>query len=77
MGKYQQKTFAHIDLQIHLSKRTFSKGWHLDNHASSLAARALLRQKSNMNGDCCLFKFFWRSVEGVLLAGHDKHYLLG
>ena len=48
----------------HFGNEAFQKRLRYDNHAISLPARLFLKHKSKMTGDCCIFKFLWRSVDG-------------
>ena len=42
---------------------TFLKRWLHENHVS-FPDRVFLRHESKMTGDCCVFKFLRRSVDG-------------
>ena len=54
-------------------KRSFSKKmasrWPCD-----FLDRVFLKHKSKMTGDCCLFKFLRRCVDGALLCAARKNY---
>ena len=48
----------------HFENGAFRKRWCHDNYMFALIDRVFLKHKSKMTGDCSVFKFLRRSVDG-------------
>ena len=61
--KTRRFVFVSVDGK-HFENGAFRKRWRHDSHVTSLC----LKHKSKMTGDCCVFKFLRRSVDGKHLG---------